>query len=386
MNNRKPSQILKAFGSATLLMTALTGCMTPEELAALNSSLAIGDATGPSVPTPNVGPSCFNERFVQPDAVISRSIDLLFVMDTSGSMSDNRAKVADGISAFVAELPPEVDYQVGVMLGHGSQSAWSGKLFSHNGNKVFSSKTMSLADIKTKLKAMALGAPADASGEQGEEMSYSLRKGLTTHLDANRTAGFFRTNAALAVVYVSDENDICAPYANDANRPGLTNAEKNLRNRDCPGGITTTAIIDKVKEVQGDRPYMFGAVVHKSLSYNDGGNDGYGYGMMETVQATNGVSIEINDGSYVEGLSTLGTLATSKLTLILDHTMAHADIEPSSIKAQVDGTDVQFVYDPTTNDVHLSSGGGARSVVDINYCLKAPAPTPSPSTTPPPAS
>src|SRR5205823_6261736 len=132
----------------------LTGCMSPEELAALNTSLDLGDTSVANIPAPDVGPSCFNERFVQPEAQVSRSIDILFVMDTSGSMSDNRAKLADGISSFVAELPAGVDYRVAVMLAHGSKSSWSGKLFKYSGHTIFNSQSSCITDIKTQLKDM----------------------------------------------------------------------------------------------------------------------------------------------------------------------------------------------------------------------------------------
>jgi cell division septation protein DedD len=319
--------------------------------------------------------------------VISRSIDILFVMDTSGSMDDNRAKVADGLSSFVAELPADVDYQVGVMLAHGSKSAWSGNLFKYGNTTIFSSKTMSISSIQGQLKSMVLNTPTDAYGEQGEEGSYSLMKGLTTQLATNQKAGFFRPNAALAVIFVSDENDICAPYVGQPTMPGLTSAEKKIRTRDCSTGIATNQVVAQVKALQGTRPYMFGAVAHEQLNYSDSaGNDSYGFGYMDIVQATSGVSTEINDGSYTQGLSTMGKLATIKLNLVLDYTLAHLNVDPTSIQTHVDGLPVPFTYDAAGNDVHLSTGGGPLSTVDVNYCLKpAPTPTPNPSTSPSPA-
>ena len=96
----------------------------------------------------------------------------------------------------------------------------------------------------------------------------------------------------------------------------------------------------------------------------------------------------INDGGYVTGLASLGQLATTKLNLILDYTLAHTGVDPSTLKAHVDGTSVGMMYDPSGNDIHLVSGGTALSVVDINYCLKqvvpAPTPSPSPSSSPTP--
>lgn len=129
-------------------------------------------------------------------------------------------------------------------------------------------------------------------------------------------------------------------------------------------------MVSAVKTLQGTRPYLFGAVVHEAIGYHDcDGNDGYGYGYMDIVQATNGVSTEINDGDYTTGLATMGTLATTKLNLILDYTLAHNPIEASTLKAYVDGAGVGMVFDPVSNDVHLASGGTALSTVDISYCL-----------------
>jgi hypothetical protein len=104
---------------------------------------------------------------------------------------------------------------------------------------------------------------------------------------------------------------------------------------------------------------------------------------MEIVEATQGVSTEINNGDYAQGLAEMGKLATRKLNLLLDFTLARANIDPASIGARVDGAAVEFTYDAASNDVHLASGGGALSVVDIDYCLN-PEPAPEPSPTPSP--
>jgi hypothetical protein len=109
-------------------------------------------------------------------------------------------------------------------------------MFKYGSDMIFSSKTMSVSSISSRLKDMVLHAPADDRGEQGEMASYSLMKGIGANYAANQASGFFRPNAALAVVFVSDENDICAPYLDYpdlTNAPGLTTSEKSLRVRDC---------------------------------------------------------------------------------------------------------------------------------------------------------
>src|SRR6185369_6429602 len=117
-------------------------------------------------------------------------------------------------------------------------------------------------------KQIMLNAP-DYNGEQGEMGSYALLKALSpATLAESRALGFFRTDAALAVVTISDENDICAVYPNPlptnytlhsspyANMPGMTSAENTIRKRDCATGITTDQVINAIKGVQGDRPYV----------------------------------------------------------------------------------------------------------------------------------
>src|SRR5687768_4702038 len=90
---------------ALLALVLGTGCeLTTEEKHAIEDVLGVresdhdGSATAPAS-------ACMSERFVQPEAEVVRKIDILFVTDTSGSLADERGQVADGIDAFVSQLP-----------------------------------------------------------------------------------------------------------------------------------------------------------------------------------------------------------------------------------------------------------------------------------------
>src|SRR5690606_11712196 len=160
----------------------------------------------------DVQSACFLERSVQPEAEITRKIDLLFVTDTSGSLDEERAGIAEGIDGFVAALPAEVDYQVGVVLGHSSKSSWSGRLYRKDSDPlVLSSSELSLSDIRKHLKRKLTRTAGDWYADGGEENFYSLWRALDDdRLQESRAAGFFREDAALAVVFISDENEICS--------------------------------------------------------------------------------------------------------------------------------------------------------------------------------
>jgi hypothetical protein len=386
MNNLFKSRWLENtfFG---LLIFGFAGCqLTVGEKEALEFAFQSYQVSGFDGPPARVEPACFNERFVQPDALVTKSIDLLFVTDTSGSLNAERAAVADGIDAFVGELPADVDYQVAVMLAHGSRSNHSGRLWSKAGHgPVLSSKNQTLASIRSELRYLLTNVSGDRHSDGGEAGLYSFSRSLDHGpLTSSRAHGFFREDAALAVVFVSDENDICAVYPEgvlpvyDPER-----LEPSAKARDC-AGITPESVHAKVKELQGSRPYLFGAIVYNNHdTYPRVGENEYGYGYLDLISLTGGVSVDMAGSHYADGLANIGSLVSTKLSLVMDFSLARQEIDVDSIQVQVDGVSTEYTYTGGTNEVHLSASGVARSVIDISYCLApVPDPEPTPSETP----
>src|SRR5690606_1905164 len=135
---------------------------------------------------------------------------ILFVPDTSGSLDVKRDQIANDLNRFVGKLPVDGDYRVGVMLGHGFKSETSGRLYRKTSAypEVLRSDELSIETIQTELAAR-IRSPLEESQSDGGEMGMtSLLRGVTTKLEENRSKGFFRDQAALAVVFISDENDL----------------------------------------------------------------------------------------------------------------------------------------------------------------------------------
>lgn len=387
-----------AFGITTGLL--VSGCdISAEAQKAINSAFGAGSSptvsTATHVTSVTGTATCHVDTFTQPAAQISHSVDILFVADTSGSMAPKRAKVADALYAFVGALPPGTDYRIGVVLAHGSNDPNSGRLYANNGNpKVLDSSTASQATIQQQLKDIMLAAP-DYNNEQGEMGSYALIKALSpAKLAESRALGFFRTDAALAVINISDENDLCAVYPSPlpanynltsvpfANMPGMTSPEKSIRDRDCSSGYTTDDVINAIKNVQGDRPYAIGAVIHNDVNYKDsGGNDSYNWGFAQVVDASHGVTVDIGDANFSSGLSTFGALTTTKLNLLSDFTLMSTNVDASTIKAFVDRIPARHDYSASQNEVHLYDLGQALSDIEIQYCENAPVVTSTSTTT-----
>jgi hypothetical protein len=271
MNNLGVTKFYQGIVLGSSLVSLLAGCeiLPPTGNPASSGELSAGDV------------GCYSEKFIQPEKEILKSVDLLFVTDTSGSLDVERGAVANGIDSFVAELPLDADYQVAVMLAHGSRSNHSGRLWKHGNHPyVLNSKTMSLPEIRSHLHANLTNVSSDWHSDGGEVGLYSLQRGLDKGpLTSSRAHGFFREDAALAVVFISDENDICAKIPEGVTRVyDPDRLELSAFARDCKG-VSPETVLEAVKTLQGDRPFFIGGILYNNLSTikNNGENElGYG--------------------------------------------------------------------------------------------------------------
>ncbi len=367
----------------TALVAGLGLCFVACELKTEDQA-AIGEVfAAEGIPAPEappfgpVPPACFASRFTQPEADIDRFIDILFVTDTSGSIHEERAKIAKGIDSFVSALPENVDYNVAVLLAHGSKSSRVGKLHQSSGSGaepvVLKSSERSLAQIRDGLTKKFTNPPTDNYSDGGEEGLYSFLKLTEGAKLANaKSAGFFRENAALAVVFVSDENDICAIYP-DGVTP-VRDPEKQeaaAKVRDC-AGVTPQVVRDRIVSLQAGRPFLIGGIVYTdSATMPREGENELGYGYLETIQAGGGIAVDMASGSYNQGLASIGRLATIRMTLLTDFQLGHTNADPASIDVRVDGGAVPYTFTAEQRLLRVLAPGTARSTVDIRYCLKA---------------
>lgn len=370
----------KLFGAAWILCGAasvLSGCVASEEdVENLNALFAGGEGSGYNDPPNQPGPGCFSERFVQPEAEITKKIDILFVTDTSGSLDVEREAIALGIDGFVQALPGDVDFRIGVMLAHGS-SVHSGSLWRWGSSSpwVLDSEVHTLPQIREYLRQRMLNVATEWQTDGGEAGLFSLHKALTpAKLAESQGRGFFRSDAALAVVFVADENDICAEYPSGVTPvPDLDQLEGPARQTYCvQPGVTAASVLQEVKTHQGERPLLISGIIYNNpQTVVGGGENEVGYGYTDIIALANGVSIDLANGDYTTGLGQIGTLATIRLQLVFDFTLANANVNAATLEVEVDGVPAQFNYMPLTNEVHIPQPGGAESVVDIYYCLNS---------------
>ncbi len=187
----------------------------PQDLAAHRSLLYIelaGDETH-TVPLFGRGTDNSNQTdvFHQPDKVRS---DVLWVVDCSGSMSDNQQNLADNFDYFINwALSLEVDFHLGVTScqvdlptsysGTPRKEINPGELVEADGIKVITNNTPDVTGAFTKLIILGDDCSATEAGLQGAHMA--LSEPLVSDLSKNGT--FMREDAKLYIICVSDEPD-----------------------------------------------------------------------------------------------------------------------------------------------------------------------------------
>lgn len=177
-------------------------------------------------------------------------LDILFVVDASasllragkGSREDGElVQIAKGMHHFVKNLQPETDYRIGVMVGYGDERV--GKLFSAGSGdpavidykslkRDGYSRAQAEKELGRVMERKMRGIREETDGAQGEAMMLNLYKSIVDGTNRERIVrqGLFRKDAALAVVFVSDEQDVCFDYSTASEQIRNNRALKLKRN------------------------------------------------------------------------------------------------------------------------------------------------------------
>lgn len=168
---------------------------------------------------------------------VSKKLDILFVVDTSASLrlgpknsreGGELPQIARQMQNFVMRLDPDTDYRISVALGHGPQSRYYGKLYSMGGSDPVyldyaqiraqeAARGGSASAIEARvqkriwsnLEKKMLSVPDDKSDAQGEALMLNLYK-------LAHQPKLFRKGANIAVIAVTDEQDVCYAYPQKA--------------------------------------------------------------------------------------------------------------------------------------------------------------------------
>lgn len=260
--------------------------------------------------------------------------DILFVIDNSGSMSEEQMYLGSNFTAFLRyAVANQVDFQIGITTSDNSSGQGGRLVASPNGTKIFKPTTAGLEQQFSA--AVNVGTSGSA-----EEMCFEPAvKALTAPLitDPGNNLGLLRQDAVLAVVCVSDE------YEQSPNPvPQYVNQLLNVK------GVQRASLFSL--NVIG--PFVQGAPC--ALGVFDtlpGGR------YSQAVQSTNGVKENICTPNWATALENLGKIAFGYRTNF--YLTARPESE-AVVKVFIDGVEQPRVdprnapvwnYDPLTNSV-----------------------------------
>ena len=148
-------------------------------------------------------PSEFIDVFEQKTV---RQVDILLVVDSSGSMVEEQAKLADNFESFIESIvEADVDYHLGVVTTDINNVAAAGHLReTDDGTRFIDQETEDAAAHFAALVNVGTEGSGLEAGLEAARMALSepLRS------DPEGNGGFYRPEAALSVVIFSDENDL----------------------------------------------------------------------------------------------------------------------------------------------------------------------------------
>ncbi len=231
-----------------------------------------------------------NTKFVSVNE-IAEKVDILVVIDNSGSMKYEQASMANRFDSFIDQLQ-SLDWRVAITTTDITTNTvgTDGQLLDFSNNKFFLSKDDGVQSAKTMF-GQTIQRSANGSGnEQGIHATY---RALERSLQANdNNSKFLRSQAGLAVIVVTDADET------PPNRVwGAKNYGDNLRNFVATTFPSKAFKFHSIIVKPGDTACRF---------YAGSGNEDYGEEYFKLSTNTNGIVGSVCETDYSAQLKEMG--------------------------------------------------------------------------------
>jgi hypothetical protein len=269
-------------------------------------------------------------------------IDVLFVVDNSCSMYDEQVALTDSFPGLLSQVTSlNFDYHIGVVSTDMDDPAQSGRLHEANGVNYLD---MNTPDVEATFLAMAQMGTYGSYNEQGRAAAYEAIE----ILGATDNAGFYRDDAYLAIVVLSDENDYSASPTLSDFVTWLTDLKVST------DFVSFSSIVGPPSAPIGPQPCA------------EAGTD-YIY----VTSAVGGTLVSICDADYSGALDHLSTeVAGTWNTLSQSPVVSTLVVSVVESTGTVVLTEDQYVYSETLNAVAVLPSGYAmtdESVLEVAY-------------------
>jgi hypothetical protein len=364
------------------------------------------DATGNTdneIPVPTTFKTK-NLTFIQDAATQTKSMDLLFVVDSSSSLDQERQQIAQSIQTFVDKIGPSISLNVAVLLGHAhsikngvhsTTGHLSGQLYrptTSNTSPVIGFTVENWNNAMAQLLAQLGNLPSDSKSDGGEMGLLSLQNLTDPNLPyfaKARNQGFFREEAGLTVIFVADENDICANYPAGIARVPDTNftqgieselyAEKIYCGPQSSRIVSAEKVVQQLSSIQKTKPLVVTGIIYPGPQPAPSGTENeIGFGYTDAIKLLNFKAVDIGE-QIPDGLATIGTMVKEQLQIKTKFEIANdppnglvdckSQIVAKSIDIKVDGIATKFQFDAESCVVQLDAAdaGVLNSKIEIKF-------------------
>lgn len=302
------------------------------------------------------------ETFNFNDDGVKAKVDVLFVVDNSGSMLAEQNKLGSALSSFITSLG-QVDWQIGITTTDVSDGAWGlkGDLLAYTGTSTtilnknvtgFESLFMNtvvrqeLIDCKDHPDRPDLYPCPSIDERPLEAMMLAFQKRSTS----NR--GFFRNGADVAAVILSDE---------DERSTGV-------------GAVAPGAVVDAFRQVFGTTKTLstYGIVIQPgdTACYNSqlpsGGS--YGASAAALVALTDGETGSICASDYGPTLTSIGNRVKNMVKSV---TLRYTP-DPATVRIIMTPMDPTITWEVQGNTIRFSKIPAKGTKMDIFYLPSQP--------------
>mgnify|MGYP003639848162 FL=1 len=275
------------------------------------------------------------ESFEQEDL---SEVDILFVIDNSGSMASNQTNFKNNFGSFISVFAAAgVDYRIAFITTDDPGFV--------NGTVITASSTDPVAEVEAII---------DAIGTRGN----SIEKGLWYAYEATSPAGdaepggeFLRSDARFVVVYISDEADYSHLSTNGGGSTTLVPSDYSTQLQSLKS--SSTAVV--AHAVAGDYP----------SGCDDNGNADFGDGYYDVVNDLGGTFMSICATDWGAQMDTLARESMAATVYRLT-----GDPIESTIEVEVDGTTAtDWSYNDIDNAIVFSTPPALSSIIDVTYAI-----------------
>jgi hypothetical protein len=265
-------------------------------------------------------------------------VDILFVIDNSGSMGSNQTNIKNNFDTFMSAFTSAgVSYQIALITTDDS---------SFVGDIITNATIDPVTEFNDQIDSIGTRGSAYEKG-----LWFAYESTTTGDASPGSSTGFFRSAARLVVVYVSDEGD----YSHQTYGSGGSTTMLPLDYSASLRSLKSSSSLVVAHAIAGDYP--------SGCSTNGGAQFGDGYYDVVTDLGGTFMSICASDWS-----TTMDTLARESLAQ-LAFALSDTPIE-DTIGVTVDGVvSSDWTYEASSNTVIFTVSPADGSSIDISYAI-----------------